>query len=152
MKQLILSLLFYVDLLGLRYKTYGREMQLEGCLILRQVLTLERKLYRLLMLVVMTSSINPDVEGMHVFVNSRDSLTLVPILLEVGGVLSLLKHNSRQTLVELVQRLKKLWLELAQGINVTLRSKTSREHGKLQLTGSMNQSTSLRLLDYLLLA
>jgi hypothetical protein len=152
MKQLILSLLFYVDLLELRYKTYDREMQLEDCLILRQALTLEGKLYRLLMLVVMTSSINPDVEVMHVFVNNRPSLIVVPILLEGEEVLSLLKHSSRRILVELVQRLKKLWLELVQVTNVTLRSKTLREHGKLQLTGSMNQLTSLRLLDYLLLA
>jgi len=152
MKQLILSLLFYVTLLGLRYKTYGREMQLEGCLILRQVLTLERKPYHLLMLVVMTSSINQGVELMHVFVNNRPSLIVVPMLLEVEGVLRLLKHSFRRTLVELVQRLKTLWLELAQVTNVTLRSKTLREHGKLQLTDSMNQLTSLRLLDYLLLA
>jgi len=152
MKQLILSLLFYVDLLELRYKTYGREMQLEGCLILRQALTLEGKLYRLLMLVVMTSSIKPDVEVIHVFVNNRPSLIVVPILLEGEEVLSLLKHSSRRILVELVRRLKKLWLELVQVTNVTLRSKTLREHGKLQLTGSMNQLTSLRLLDYLLLA
>ena len=152
MKQLILSLLFYVTLLGLRYKTYGREMQLEGWLILRQVLTLERKPYHLLMLVVMTSSINQGVELMHVFVNNRPSLIVVPMLLEVGGVLRLLKHSFRRTLVELVQRLKTLWLELAQVTNVTLRSKTLREHGKLQLTDSMNQLTSLRLLDYLLLA